>query len=228
MIIEVESLGFDHRNFYQLRDELIAQGKKFDARSLPFVSYEQLALCCTGEAGVVACSLKAVREEKQNRRERFLGMVPEELEECIRFLQMEQMFDDVKFAILYQAAPAWASLSYGAKAWTKLNCVFNHLDDPLPRLAEVIQLLGYVIYPHHDAINDDPGVPPDVADNYRQKLKNLIMLYPGRITDKVFREKIVEFAENILDYLPEKERKICEREELQDYSCTNDCFRVLI
>jgi len=134
---------------------------------------------------------------------------------------MEQMYEDVRFAIAYRSAPRWEELTAAAQAWAKLNCVFNHVDFPIPRLSEAVSLLSKVI-------NEDQSMPPEAADNYRQKIKNLMSLLPNRISDGQLREKVGEFAENLLDFLNEKERSVCEREELQDYSCTSDCYRVII
>src|SRR5271163_970149 len=111
MKIEVENLGAPRKDFQHLRDELVAQSKKFDETHLPSIPYQELILCCTGSAGEAACLPRLVRTEKESRRARFLGMQEDEFAECLNFLRVEQMDEDVNFALLQRAAPSWEDLS---------------------------------------------------------------------------------------------------------------------
>jgi hypothetical protein len=220
MKIEIENLGIPQRDFHLVREALIAQNKKFDAITLPQIPYNQLILCCTGVAGSTACPPQLIRKEKQHRRERFLDLEEQEFQECINFLQIERMYEDVQFALAQRAAPAWNSLASRQKVWFKLNCLFNHIDAPQRRIGETILLLRTC------AEEPNSGLPREVCEHYIDKLQTLFSSCM-EISQVEFRQKIWDIAEIILDFLPDSERSICTREELQDYSCTSDCFRVL-
>lgn len=220
MKIEIENLGIQRRDFHQLRNELIKTSHKFDERTLPSIPYSDLILCCIGTAGEVACSLRLVREEKQRRRERFLSMEPEEFAECLNFLRVEQLHDDVKFAIAQQSVPKWDNLANRQKVWFKLNCICNHWDAPQQRLGEAILLLK-------ECSNEiDSGLPADVCEHYLNRLKKFHAEFLT-MKESFFREKVWDIAETILEFLPDPERSICQKEELRDYGCTSDCYRVI-
>src|SRR5271163_3314066 len=138
MNLEIDSLGAPLRIFEELRDELIAAGKKFDASALSHISYDKLALCATGIAGDAICSLALVREEKLLRRERFASMSETEVRDLHTLLQIEQMGDDVARERLRVRAPHWEHLRPRQKVWFKLNCLMNHLDGVNDRVREAI------------------------------------------------------------------------------------------
>ncbi len=220
MKIEIENLGAPRQDFQHLRDDLIVHGKKFDETTLPSIPYQELILCCTGPAGEAACLTRLVRLEKKRRRERFLGMELEEFSECLNFLRVEQMEEDIQFALAQRAAPKWDDLSTRQKLWFKLSCIYSHLDSPQQRLGEAILLLRIC------ADEVDSGLPKEVCEHFMNKLKQYHAEYPGVLKDFQFREKVWDVAETILEFLPDEELGICKKEMLQDYSCTSDCFRV--
>lgn len=223
MKIEVETLDAPRRDFYDLRKELIASGKKFDETNLRFIPYDQLHLCCIGNAGEAVCLPRLVQAEKAARRERFLHMESEEFKAAEIFLKIERMYDDVMYAIAYRNAPKWDDLKYRQRAWAKLTCLYNHVDDPFQRLGEAVLVLRKCSQPL-----DNDGLPPDYCMNLMNKLKGLSTVFPGRLSDDGFRQKIAELAYGLLEFLPDEERTVLEKEQLQDYSCTSDCFRVLV
>jgi hypothetical protein len=202
------------RAFDELRDSLIAEGKKFDEASLRLVFYEQLHLCCIGNAGAAACNSKLVKAEKESRRERFLSMEPDEFKACEIFLRRQGMYDDVVYATSAQAAPAWDDLSERQKVWAKLNCVYNHVDDPRQRVEDAISLLRSC---------SSSCLPPDVCWHYIARLRGL---NPKSLTADQYRASIAEIADNIRAFLPEAELSVCRKEEIRDFQCTSDCFKV--
>lgn len=221
MKIEIENLGAPRHDFKSLRDDLIAAGQKFDEATLPSIPYEDLILCCTGSAGEAACLPRLVRAEKVSRRERFLGMQEEEFKECINFLRVERMDEDIHFALAHRAAPKWDDLASRQRLWFKLCCVYNHIDAPQQRLGEAILLLRKC------GAEVDSGLPREVCEHYSNRLKQYHNDFPGVLKDNQFREKVWDITETILEFLPDDERSICEKEMLQDYGCTSDCFRVV-
>lgn len=219
MRIEIEHLGSVRRDFYALRDELLAVGRKFDTTTLAVVSYSQLHLCCIGNAGEAACTSKLVADEKTRRRGRFLSMEPEELQAAETYLKVERMHSDVLFALAQRTAPRWDELKYRQRVWLKLACLFNHVDNPQQRLGHAVLLLRK---------SSTSDLPTEVAITFMNKLKGLLTCYPGKISDSVFREKISDIAGSLIEFLPVEERKVLEAEQLQDFVCTSDCFRMVV
>ena len=221
MKIEVES-DVSQRDFADLRRELIEQGRKFDENTLRAVPYSQLNLCCIGNAGSAACSLELVQQEKASRRERFLSMESDEFKEAEYFLKIERMYDDVMFALTNRTASQWNGLTDCQKLWTKLTCLYNHVDNPTQRMQEALALFAKC------ANDPTSGLPSDVCSIYASKLRGMTSVYPGRVSDDAFREKIGEMAETLLEFMPVSSRQVLEKEQLQGYSCTSDCFRIIV
>lgn len=220
--MHIEFVEFSSKDFTEVKQEVLKKGAKFDATTLKLVSYSQLHLCCIGNAGAAACTLQLVQQEKANRRERFLCMEPEELKEAEHFLKIEQMYDDVVFAIANRAMVRWENLSDCQKLWIKLTCLYNHMDNPIPRLQETLALFAAC------ANNPSSGLPSDVCSIYASKLRGLASVYPERFSDEAFREKIGGMAETLLEFMPVTSRQVIEKEQLQGYSCTSDCFRAIV
>jgi len=218
--LEIDSLGAPLRNFEELRDELIATGRKFDAEALSHLPYEKLALCATGIAGFAMCSLALVREEKRSRRERFQGMTEAELRGVRTLLLVEQMSDDVTRERTRFRAPRWEDLRPRQRVWFKLNCVMNHLDGVTDRVREAIALL--------QSVRDTHDLPDDFTLHQQRKLEVMLQIYPMSLPDAMFRFKIAEVAVEIKKFLPAEEQKQCEAEVLESYSCTSDCYKPLI
>lgn len=221
MKIEIESFVPKQRGFSELRQELTEKGKKFDETTLKQVPYSELHLCCIGNAGDAACLPQLVQQEKRNRRERFLSMEPEEFKEAETFLKIEQMHADVVYAIAIRTAPKWADLSLSQKLWAKLTCLYNHIDNPGDRMTDVLNLFAQC------AADPNSGLPVDVCTAYASKLRGMASVYPGRVSDDTFRAKTGEIAETLLEFMLTEERQTLEKEQIQDFSCTSDCFRIM-
>jgi hypothetical protein len=222
MKIEIESLDAPQREFAELRRELIEKGKKFDETTLRTIPYSQLNLCCIGNAGSAACSLELVQQEKASRRERFLSMESDEFKEAEHFLKIERMYDDVMFALTNRTASQWNGLTDCQKLWTKLTCLYNHVDNPTQRMQEALALFAKC------ANDPGSGLPSDVCSIYASKLRGITSVYPGRVSDETFRDKIGEMAATLLEFMPEEHREALEKEQLQGFSCTSDCFHVIV
>ena len=219
--MKIEVLNFEPlSDFLVLRSELIARREKFSPVTLARVPYEQLTLCCTGEAGAARCDRELVVNERKARRARFLNMETQDLANSQNFLRVNQMEEDVKFDQTIRLAPRWEDLNARQKVWAKLHCIHNHIDNPEGRLKEVILLL-------RDCA-DQRLLPPEVAKSYGPRLRGLITVYPGRVNDTFFRIKIGELAESIFEFLPTEEAELLQREEIQNYSCSSDCYRVVV
>jgi hypothetical protein len=220
--VEVEALDTPPQDFAGLRRELIEQGLTFDEVSLHSIPYSQLHLCCIGNAGEAMCAPELVQGEKASRRERFLNMETDDFKEAETYLKIEQMYDDVIFAISNRMVVPYSTLSDCQKLWVRLTCLYNHVDNPDARIQDAIALFRQC------AANPHGKLPTDVCSVYAGKLKGLATVYPGRISDDTFREKVGEMAETVLQFMTEAERQLVEKEQLQDFSCTSDCFKILV
>lgn len=208
------------REFYDYRDVLIREGRRFDSVSLGFLSYTQLFLASSGNAREAMCDPILVRDERRLRRARFVSLEPEALSECELFLRVQGMHEDVMAERKAHAAPRWRHLTARQKVWAKLHCLFVHVDHPHVRLYETIGLL--------EVASQSSDLPPEIAAQYGSKLKGLAGLYPNRLADTTFRDYVEEIRDEVREFLTEPERSICLKEEIRDYQCTSDCFRVLL
>ncbi len=220
MRVDVESYGSARRDFYDLRSDLIEQDKTFDGVSLRLLPYHQLHLAAMGNAGAAACPTILIQQEKARRRERFLAKDEAELKACERYLRAEEMYDDVILVIGSKLAPRWGELSDPQKLWAKLNCLYNHLDDPQQRLGEALLLLR--------KCSTTSNLPTDVCQHYLSRLKGLMATYPGQVSNDFFRTQIEDTRDNIRDFLSDDERGVCDKQQIADFQCSSDCFRIFI
>jgi hypothetical protein len=220
LIVEIESLALPIHDFYETRNKLIAEGKQFDPISLMSVPYGQLYLCCISNAGTAMCDSALVAAERRNRRTRFLTMDAEQLKECDSLLHTERMLEDVKWCRESNSITPtkWSECNERQQAWFKVNCVINHTDSPMNRLAEAIDLLKQAAFNH--------DLPNDVVFSLIARIRAAVSALAQGITEQQFRERIIQIADTIYYFLPENERLFCGKEELRDYSCTSNCYRV--
>ena len=218
--VSIDSSGTPQQDFYQLRNRLVSESKKFDSSTLPLIPYNQLYLTIIGTAGIAMCSLDLVQEEKRQRRQRFLLMDENTLISMKNYLLIEQMWEDVCFERIYSEFPRWDDLTERQKIWLKLTCIANHIDSPQLRITEVIDLLK--------VCEKTGSLPIEVASNFASKFRDILRLYPLRISGNTFRNRIIGIASNFSQFLPQEETKQIEDEQVQGYSCTSDCHRVRI
>ena len=138
------------------------------------------------------------------------------------FLKIERMYDDVMFILTSRSAFQWDSLSDCQKLWVRLTCLYNHVDNPLQRIQETVALFAQC------SNNASSGLPTDVCTVYASKLRGLSSVYPGRVSDDVFRAKVAEMAETVSEFMSVEHRQLLEKEQLQGFSCTSDCFCVIV
>lgn len=218
LLVRLDPLGEVRWDFYQTRDRLLHEKKKFDRETLHHIPYEQLVLCAIGEAGTAACSLRLVQEEKLARRERFLSMSPSEIQACERFLRLEQMHDDVELNVKKLSAPSWDDLTNCQKAWAKLLCIFNHIDQPHQRLGEGILIIRKAVR--------SGEIPAETGEGMIERLRSLLSSYPSDINAEQLRDKVFDILDGLMAFFEGNEAAIASGELIKDFSCTSDCFRV--
>jgi hypothetical protein len=212
--ISFDPNGRPHRDFKEIRNELITSGLKFTPRHLEQVRYEQLHLCAIANAGSAACDLEDVRREKESRRFRFLHASPDQIDQVTTFLKIEQMFDDVLMRRNAVSAPHWELLSDMQKLWFLLTCLHTHLNRPEDRLRKVSNLLFLV---------SAEGLMPMKQAAYMADLVQTIR--NADIDPDDARMHLCGLAEEVLHMLSEDERDVCSRDLLLGYRCTSDCFQ---
>ena len=129
--------------------------------------------------------------------------------------------DDVMYAIACRTAPKWKDLNDAQKVVAKLTCLYNHVDNPADRMLESLNLLTRC------SADPENPFPADVCTMYASKIRGMSLVFPERISDVLFRKKVAEIFESLLDFMPNQQKQVIEKEQLQDFSCTSDCFRVI-
>lgn len=69
-----------YKPFYEIREELIAKGKRFDVESLKLISFRDLNMACIGNAGEAACRFELVEDERKRRVDIITDMSFEDIE----------------------------------------------------------------------------------------------------------------------------------------------------
>jgi hypothetical protein len=220
LIVEIDSNGYTRVEFSEMRELVLSQGRQFNALDLACVPYEQLSLCATANAGAAGCNLSLIREEKRGRRRRFVEMSFDQFPNVVRYLQAQSMFPDVLRDRARRTAPLWENLSVVQKAWFKLSCVNNHIDNPGDRLRDSENLVFRA--------GDTGLIPLQQASWCVDIISQLLAHYPQNVTAETLRGSLANLTEELLQLMPEAEREVCAREELRDYSCTSDCFQPVL
>jgi hypothetical protein len=210
-----------HKNFYELRDELLSKNQKFTEESLTLVPYYQLHLCSIASAGEASCSLSLVQKEKKRRRDQYSFISDEELENISGYLKMENIYDDIKKDFEYSKAEKWDTFNIRMKIWAKLVCMGNHIDFIHARIEECIGMVKIC------KTTPEGSLPPEICDEIIKDLSRCATFYPSSIKEYELREKIHNFHQYIFSFFPEEERRICMKEIIPDFFCTSDCFKAL-
>lgn len=106
-----------YKPFNDIREELIAKGKKFDVESLKLISFRDLNMACIGNAGKAACSYDLVEDEKKRRVNVIIGMSFEEVE-CDK--GKWEVLDDISMYYAYYYVKASPMSKVDAPKWKLL------------------------------------------------------------------------------------------------------------
>jgi hypothetical protein len=69
-----------YKQFYEVTEELITKGKRFDTESLKLISFKDLNLAGVGNAGKAACRFELIEDEIKRRIDTIINMSFEEVE----------------------------------------------------------------------------------------------------------------------------------------------------
>lgn len=106
-----------YRPFYDVREELIAKGERFDAESIKLISFRDLDMADIGNAGEAACSSDLVDNEKKRRIDIITGMSFEEIEND---KGKWEILDDISMYYAYYRTKASPMSIVGAPKWKLL------------------------------------------------------------------------------------------------------------
>lgn len=95
-----------YKHFHDIREELIAKGKRFDVESLKLISFRDLNMACIGNAGKAACNCDLVEDEKKRRVGIIIDMSFEEIEND---KGKWEIMDDISMYYAYYYVKASAS-----------------------------------------------------------------------------------------------------------------------
>jgi hypothetical protein len=215
--IEIDPHGIARIPFTEFRQQLLEEGRVFTEHELRKLPYYHLPFAAIANAGTAACSTDLVIEEKIRRRDRFMTMNPDELEDAKRYLKIEGMYEDVHAGLESRQAPLWERCTERTKLWLKLNCIHDHIDHPQVRLQEALGLV-------HTCLGANQ-LKRFMAERYIKEIEHLKMFFPDAIPGAELRDKVGSLAEDLLPHLGDLEWAICEGCRIRDYSCTSDCYR---
>lgn len=106
-----------YKPFYEIIEELISKGKRFDAESLKLISFKDLNLACVGNARNAACNYKLVEEERKRRIDMINNMSFEEVESD---KGRWEVLDDMQMYYAYYYAKASPMKMEDAPKWKLL------------------------------------------------------------------------------------------------------------
>lgn len=106
-----------YKPFYDIREDLIAKGKRFDAESLKLISFRDLNMACIGNAGKTACSCDLVEDERKRRVNIIIDMSFEEIEND---KGKWEIMDDISMYYAYYSANASPIGKLDAPKWKLL------------------------------------------------------------------------------------------------------------
>jgi hypothetical protein len=106
-----------YKPFYEMVEELIAKGKRFDVESLKLISFRDLNMACVGNAGEAACSCEIVEDERKRRVGIITDMSPEEIEND---KGKWEILDDVSMYYVYYYTKASPISILDAPKWRLL------------------------------------------------------------------------------------------------------------
>jgi hypothetical protein len=106
-----------YKPFNEIREELIAKGKRFDVESLKLISFRDLNMACIGNAGEAACSCDLVDIERKKRVDMIIGMSFEDVESD---KGKWEVLDDMSMYYAYYYAKASPIRKLDAPKWKLL------------------------------------------------------------------------------------------------------------
>ena len=200
------------RDFFELKNELLANGKTFTKESLTQLSYSDVLRAAIGDAGRAACDLELVEEERNARLNSTSNTDDPLLNEDLQLrAQIKKL----------EALPAWGSLSPLAQVYFRIRCLRAHADDPKPRL----RLLGKQLY--------ELGMREDKSPDAFMELYCVLSASTLALLDRINKGEILTVqrvreayrgCEKIPRLLNAWERGICLNLTIQGYTCTGGCF----
>ena len=199
-------------DFYRILADLKRTDKTFGPESLKVLSYDQLILASSGNAGVCRCPLEDVVHEKHSRRAPYLGLTATALNELDLDVQMHSDILDARMAVT-RSVPAWSDLSDVAKLYFKLVCLEAHPSDPLKRVNEVVNLFREV--------GEASLVPSQLAFSLRLEFQSALLSKPS---DDWLRDTALKASNLFYGFVTGPEIDLVDRLELRDYVCTAGCF----
>ena len=210
------------RDFLEMKQELITEGRTFSAADLTLLSYQDVKRAAIGDAGAAACAPELVHRELTARLDRYDHVTPAMFPGFTRELEHLGMYADV-YRRVFPSPPAamdWASLPTALRAYFLVRCLRAHVDQPGPRLMMLESEL--------DHLAESPRVPQEVSDIARVLHGTTTALRSkvgrGEVLDiESVRRKFNRFDILLTGCTP-VERAAVLTLTLRGYHCSSGCF----
>ena len=195
------------RDFFELKEELLAKGEIFSAESLRLLSYDDLIRAAIGDAGKAACDIELVEEERKIRLNSVSHAVADQVESR---LMLEDIFTRLQ-SEQSKYLPAWDTLNPWAQVYLRVKCLRAHVDNPLPRL----QALS-----HRVKTINPPSQLWVVADELIEQVTagHVLTLEEVRAA---FRGHFETIPDRLLN---QWDRAVCQNRTVSGYVCSAGCF----
>lgn len=210
------------RDFLELKQELITEGRTFTAADLALLSYQDVKRASIGDAGAAACSEEVAFHELSDRLDRYNHVTPAAFPGFTRELEQLGMYADVYRRVfpIPPGAMDWTSLPTALRAYFLIRCIRAHVDQPGPRFTLLESEL--------DHLAASPHVPPEVSGIARvmhgavEGLRSKLDRGEGLDLELV-RRKFSKF-DLLLTGLTPVERSATLTLTLRGYHCSAGCF----
>lgn len=205
-------------DFYELLSIVKEEQRSFTKKDLERLSYDQLLLPAIGNSGNTRCDIEIVLEERRNRRLPYVRCSEEQFDALEKELDEQGCLDDCFKDRLHSSdLPQWDDLTSVTKLFFKLRCLENHVDYPIERIVETLDLI-------QDCI-DEELLPFQLAMAMKADLQSLFLLI-SKLEDHTIRDVCKKQANHLESFIPPGEIEISQNMTLLDYSCSSRCFSV--
>lgn len=201
-----------HEQFEKVRDELLADKKKFDAESMSRLNYKDIIRCGISDALEARANLHAVKQAVVKRLLPYLSMNNQELEAEKSALEEQGMLEDVlTYRGSYQSAPLWADLSDVVKLYFRIKCLRAHWDNPVPRMQAITELCRSLSEQYPDNLLYSSLLTRSMSGMVPEAGKSMRILFSD--------------VEALLDHMSQEEKNVCANGIVKHYACSGGCFK---
>ena len=203
------------REFFALRDELLAKGVDF-GEALGLLAYKDLHRAAIADAGKAIVPQELVVAEQRRRLEAADLMSLQELED------QGLVTDYQAYARLQklEALPAWEDLKVLVRLYFVIRCLRSHADNPASRLKQVVELSREAM----SAPDTGAALSALLGIIHAGALDLLGYLQSHPLLDLLRIRRTFQGSGLLLNFMEPWDRAVCVTLNVKGYTCTAGCF----